>query len=371
MKFSVSASCGLARRGQLALPRGTVNTPAFMPVGTYGAVRALSAEDLEGLGAEIILANAFHLMLRPGEALVKELGGLHAFGRWQGPILTDSGGFQAFSLARGKGISEQGLELRSPLDGSAVRLDPETCMRAQESLGSDVRMVLDECTPYPVSRAEARSSMLRSMRWAKRCKQAFDSSGGGAIVFGIVQGGMHRGLRRESLKRLQELDFPGLAIGGLSVGESAGLRLAVLEDLCPRMPGDKPRYLMGVGKPEDIVAAVRLGVDMFDCVMPTRNARNGQLFTRAGPLRIRNRRHRNDPAPIDPGCQCFTCRNYSRAYLRHLDACRETLGLRLNSLHNLHFYLELMRRLREAIERGALDRFHPYPDQPDGPPSVR
>ncbi len=363
MKFSVSASCGLARRGQLALPRGTVNTPAFMPVGTYGAVRALSAEDLQDLGAEIILANAFHLMLRPGEELVKELGGLHAFGRWQGPILTDSGGFQAFSLAsgKGKGVSEQGLELRSPIDGSLVRLDPETCMRVQASLGSNVHMVLDECTPYPVDRAEARASMLRSMRWAKRCQEAFDSSSETAVVFGIVQGGMYHGLRRESLEQLKELDFPGLAIGGLSVGESAELRTAVLEELCPRMPVSKPRYLMGVGKPEDILAAVRLGVDMFDCVMPTRNARNGQLFTRAGPLRIRNRRYRNDPQPIDPGCECFTCRNYSRAYLRHLDACGETLGLRLNTLHNLHFYLELMRRLRTAIERQTLDRFQPYP----------
>ena len=331
-----------------------------MPVGTYGAVRALSAEDLQALGAEIILANAFHLMLRPGEVLVRELGGLHEFGRWQGPILTDSGGFQAFSLAKGKGVSEQGLELRSPIDGSVVRLDPEACMRVQASLGSDVHMVLDECTPYPVEHAEARSSMLRSMRWAKRCKRAFDLHGGEAAVFGIVQGGMYGDLRQESLERLEGLDFPGLAIGGLSVGESPGLRTEVLGDLCPRMPVNKPRYLMGVGKPEDIVGAVRLGVDMFDCVLPTRNARNGQLFTRRGPMRIRNARYRNDAGPIDPGCECFTCRNYSRAYLRHLDACGETLGLRLNSLHNLHFYLELMRRLRESINAGTLNTFSPY-----------
>ncbi|MCY4164585.1 MAG: tRNA guanosine(34) transglycosylase Tgt [Gammaproteobacteria bacterium] len=360
MKFTVTATCGAARRGQLSFRRGAVNTPAFMPVGTYGAVRAVSAEDLQALGAEMILANAFHLMLRPGEDLVKALGGLHAFGRWQGPILTDSGGFQAFSLSKGRGISEQGLELRSPIDGSAVRLDPESCMRVQASLGSDVHMVLDECTPYPASHGEARSSMRRSMRWAKRSKQAFDASGNPAAVFGIVQGGMHSGLRRESLDRLEALDFPGLAIGGLSVGESAELRARVLEGLCPAMPASKPRYLMGVGKPEDIVEAVRLGVDMFDCVMPTRNARNGQLFTRRGPLRIRNARYRDDPRPIDPGCECFTCRNYSRAYLRHLDACGETLGLRLNSLHNLHFYLELMRRLRAAIEAGTLDAFKPY-----------
>ncbi len=359
MKFSVIAASGGARRGRLDLARGTVGTPAFMPVGTYGAVRAVSVEDLNDLGADMILANAFHLMLRPGAELVEELGGLHEFGRWQGPILTDSGGFQAFSLAGGKGISEEGLKLRSPIDGTEVHLDPETCMRVQARLGSDIQMVLDECTPYPADHAEARASMLRSMRWAARCKTAF-SSADGATVFGIVQGGMHHDLRRESLERLEELDFPGLAIGGLSVGESAGLRNAVLAELARHMPEDKPRYLMGVGKPEDIVESVRLGVDMFDCVMPTRNARNGQLFTRGGPIRIRNRQYRNDSRPIDPGCECLTCRNYSRAYLRHLDACGETLGLRLNSLHNLHFYLDLMRRLRESIDAGTLDTFSPY-----------
>ena len=359
MRFSVTATCGNARRGRLDLARGMVNTPAFMPVGTYGAVRAVSVEDLRELGAEIVLANAFHLMLRPGARLVEELGGLHGFGRWQGPILTDSGGFQAFSLTGGKGISEEGLKLRSPIDGAEVHLDPETCMRVQAQLGSDIQMVLDECTPYPADHDQARASMLRSMRWASRCKTAFDS-GAGAAVFGIVQGGMHHDLRRESLERLEELDFPGLAIGGLSVGESAGLRNAVLAKLARHMPEGKPRYLMGVGKPEDIVESVRLGVDMFDCVMPTRNARNGQLFTRTGPIRIRNRQYRNDPRPIDPGCECLACRNYSRAYLRHLDACGETLGLRLNSLHNLHFYLDLMRRLRKSIDAGTLDTFSPY-----------
>ena len=357
MKFSIGATCGQARRGRLTFARGEVNTPAFMPVGTYGAVRAVSVEDLEELGAEIILANAFHLMLRPGEELVEELGGLHRFGRWQGPILTDSGGFQAFSLAEGSGITEQGLELRSPIDGSTVHLDPEGCMRLQARLGSDVHMVLDECTPYPVDHAGARSSMLRSMRWAARCREAFHSVPGGEAVFGIVQGGMYHDLRRESLESLEEMDFPGLAIGGLSVGESPELRAGVLEQLCRHMPEHKPRYLMGVGKPHDVVEAVRLGVDMFDCVLPTRNARNGQLFTRRGPIRIRNRQYRNDPDPIDPGCACFTCRNYSRAYLRHLDACGETLGLRLNSLHNLHFYLDLMRRIRASIEAGTLDTF--------------
>ena len=331
-----------------------------MPVGTYGAVRAVAVEDLEELGAEIILANAFHLMLRPGAELVEELGGLHEFGRWQGPILTDSGGFQAFSLAEGRGITEQGLELRSPIDGAAVRLDPEGCMRLQARLGSDVHMVLDECTPYPVEHAAARTSMMRSMRWAARCKETFDAARGGEAVFGIVQGGMYPDLRRESLERLEEIGFPGLGIGGLSVGESADVRASVLAELCPCMPAKKPRYLMGVGKPEDLVEAVRLGVDMFDCVMPTRNARNGQLFTRRGPIRIRNRQFRNDPGPIDPGCECFTCRNYSRAYLRHLDACGETLGLRLNSLHNLRFYLNLMRRIRKAIESGTLASFAAY-----------
>ena len=359
MNFSVIATCGAARRGRLDLSRGAVSTPAFMPVGTYGAVRAVSVEDLNDLGADIILSNAFHLMLRPGAELIEKLGGLHEFSRWRGPILTDSGGFQAFSLAGGKGISEEGLKLRSPIDGAEVHLDPETCMRVQAQLGSDIQMVLDECTPYPAGHDEARASMLRSMRWAARSKAAFDSAGG-AAVFGIVQGGMHDDLRQESLERLEDLDFPGLAIGGLSVGESAGLRNAVLAELARRMPVGKPRYLMGVGKPEDIVESVRLGVDMFDCVMPTRNARNGQLFTRKGPIRIRNRQYRNDPRPIDPGCECLACRNYSRAYLRHLDACGETLGLRLNSLHNLHFYLELMRRLREAIDAGTLATFSPY-----------
>ncbi len=360
MKFSIDATCGGARRGRLKFPRGTVNTPAFMPVGTYGAVRALSVEDLQELGAEMILANAFHLMVRPGEKLVEELGGLHEFGRWQGPILTDSGGYQAFSLARGKGISEQGLELQSPTDGSLVRLDPESCMRVQARLGSDIHMVLDECTPYPVDHSEARSSMLRSMRWAARCKAACDSGGNAGTVFGIVQGGMYHDLRQESVGLLEELDFPGLGIGGLSVGESAEIRNGVLEQLSEHMPQEKPRYLMGVGKPEDIVNSVRLGVDMFDCVIPTRNARNGQLFTRRGPLRIRNERFRSDPEPLDPGCECFTCRNYSRAYLRHLDQCGETLGLRLNSLHNLHFYLDLMRRIRQSIESGTLERFSAY-----------
>ena len=367
MKFSVSATCGAARRGRLVFARGAVDTPAFMPVGTYGAVRAVSVEDLEALGAQIILANAFHLMLRPGEALIGKLGGLHAFSGWRRPILTDSGGFQAFSLAKGKGrgsgSSERGLELRSPIDGAAVRLDAEGCMRLQAALGSDVRMVLDECTDYPAGRAEARDSMLRSMRWAARCKavaQAEGSAGGAGAVFGIVQGGMHDDIRRRSIEMLEELDFPGLGIGGLSVGESAELRNTVLERMMPLMPAAKPRYLMGVGRPEDIVAAVRLGVDMFDCVIPTRHARNGQLFTRRGVMRIRNRRFRDDPRPIDPHCGCLVCRNYSRAYLRHLDACGETLGLRLNSLHNLHFYLDLMRRLRESIETGTLDWFDPY-----------
>ncbi len=360
MKFSVGATCGLARRGRLVFPRGVVNTPAFMPVGTYGAVRAVSAGDLRGLGAEMILANAFHLMLRPGHDLIREMGGLHEFSGWRGPILTDSGGFQAFSLGKGEGASEEGIELRSPIDGSAVRLNPEKCMQVQAQLGSDVHMVLDECTTYPVGHRTARESMLRSMRWAARSREAAARRGGPATVFGIVQGGIYHDLRLESLRRLEELDFPGLGIGGLSVGESPQLRAAVLERLCRRMPENKPRYLMGVGKPEDIVEAVRLGVDLFDCVMPTRNARNGQFFTRRGTLRIRNRQYRNDSRPIDPGCGCPTCRNYSRAYLRHLDACGETLGLRLNSLHNLYFYLGLMQRLREAIEARALDQFSPY-----------
>ena len=359
MKFSVLANCGGARLGRLELPRGVIRTPAFMPVGTYGAVRSLSAQDLRDLGAEMILGNTFHLMLRPGAELIEELGGLHEFSGWKGPILTDSGGFQAFSLASGKGISEKGLKLRSPIDGAPVHLDPETCMRVQAQLGSDIHMVLDECTSYPADHQQARASMLRSMRWAARCRDAFDHESP-AAVFGIVQGGMHHDLRRQSLELLEELNFHGLAIGGLSVGESAEQRSGVLGELSRHLPEEKPRYLMGVGKPEDIVEAVRLGVDMFDCVMPTRNARNGQLFTRQGPIRIRNRQYRNDSGPIDPNCECPTCQNYSRAYLRHLDACGETLGLRLNTLHNLHFYLTLMQRLQKSIEAGTLDTFTAY-----------
>jgi len=358
--FAVSATDGAARRGSLRLPRGVVNTPAFMPVGTYGTVKAMTPEELLEAGAEIVLGNTFHLMLRPGSDLVAGLGGLHRFMHWERPILTDSGGFQVFSLGGRTRIGEDGVEFSSPVNGDRVFLTPERSMAVQAALGSDIHMIFDDCTPWPATEAVARESMERSLRWARASRAAFDAGGGhaaGRVVFGIVQGGMYPSLRAASLQGLLPLDFDGLAIGGLSVGEPEAERLAVLESLLPLMPPDRPRYLMGVGTPSDIVKAVCLGVDMFDCVMPTRNARNGHLFTGEGALRIRNARYRDDPRPIEEGCGCYTCRHYSRAYLRHLDSCGEILGSRLNTIHNLHFYLGLMRRLRQAIEAGTLAGF--------------
>jgi queuine tRNA-ribosyltransferase len=331
-----------------------------MPVGTYGTVKAMTPEELEGLGAEIILGNTFHLMLRPGAALVAEFGGLHRFMHWRRPILTDSGGFQVFSLAKMRKISEQGVRFRSPVDGSEVNLTPEGAMDVQRALGSDIAMMFDDCTAWPATHENARDSMQRSMRWAVRCRDHYcldhDGPPPGAL-FGIVQGGMYPDLREASLEALMALDLPGLAVGGLAVGEPEAERLAVLDHLMPRMPTDRPRYLMGVGRPEDIVAAVLRGIDMFDCVMPTRHARNGHLFTSTGVVNIRNAAHQRDQGPIDPECGCYTCLNYSRAYLRHLDRCNEILGSRLNTLHNLHFYLGLMRQLREAIEGGRVEAF--------------
>jgi queuine tRNA-ribosyltransferase len=334
-----------------------------MPVGTYGTVKAMTPEELVGIGAEIILGNTFHLMLRPGEELIAELGGLHGFMHWSRPILTDSGGFQVFSLAKMRKITEEGVRFRSPVDGSEVHLTPERSMQVQRALGSDIAMAFDDCTAWPATHAEAEASMLRSMRWARRCRDAYygeDSSHAPETpgdLFGIVQGGMYADLRQRSLEALVELDLPGLAVGGLAVGEPEPERLAVLDALMPQMPQDRPRYLMGVGRPEDIVRAVQRGIDMFDCVMPTRHARNGHLFTSTGVINIRNARHQRDPSPIDPACDCYTCRHYSRAYLRHLDRCNEILGARLNTIHNLHFYLDLMRQLREAIAEGRLDEF--------------
>ncbi|MBW6476001.1 MAG: tRNA guanosine(34) transglycosylase Tgt [Chromatiales bacterium] len=372
MKFELFAQDGQARRGRLSFARGTVETPAFMPVGTYGTVKAMTPEELRELGAEIILGNTFHLMLRPGTDVIQAHGDLHDFMHWSGPILTDSGGFQVFSLGAMRKITEQGVTFASPVDGAKVFMGPEESMAVQRALGSDIVMIFDECTPYPATEAEARSSMELSLRWAARSKAAHDAQGGASVaggrmpgatggnpnaLFGIVQGGMYPHLRRESLAGLLAIGFDGYAIGGLSVGEPKEEMLATLEGITPHMPVDKPRYLMGVGKPEDIVEAVRRGVDMFDCVMPTRNARNGHLFTSEGVIKIRNSRYQHDTAPLDPRCDCYTCRNYSRAYLRHLDKTGEMLGPRLNTIHNLHYYQTLMKGLRGAIADGQLEDF--------------
>lgn len=357
-KFSISVSDGMARRGQIVFPRGTIQTPAFMPVGTYGTVKSLTPEELESLGAEVILGNTFHLMLRPGADIVRAHGGLHGFMHWQKPILTDSGGFQVWSLTSRNRVSEQGVEFQAPTDGSRVFLSPEVSMEMQNALGSDIQMVFDECTTYPATEEEARRSMELSLRWARRSRERFMSlDNPDRVLFGIVQGGMYPGLRKQSLEGLLEIGFEGLALGGLSVGEPLEDRIAVLDYTVPLMPADRPRYVMGVGLPTDILDAVVRGVDMFDCVIPTRHARNGYLFTEDGTLRIRNSRYRDDTGPLQSDCTCYTCRNYSRAYLRHLDACGEILGARLNTIHNLHFYLELMRRIRAAIEAGRLDAF--------------
>ncbi|MDB6105765.1 MAG: tgt [Gammaproteobacteria bacterium] len=352
--FELLTTDGAARLGRLTLAHGVVETPAFMPVGTYGTVKAMTPEELEGLGAQIVLGNTFHLMLRPGSDIVDAHGGLHGFMHWARPILTDSGGFQVFSLRSLRKITEEGVRFRSPLDGSDVRLNPEDSMEVQLKLRSDIAMALDDCTPYPATEAQARESMERSMRWAVRSHAHYyrDEPPGG--LFGIVQGGMHGALRLASLEALMRLNLPGLAVGGLAVGEPEEERLRILETTVPHMPKDRPRYLMGVGRPEDIVAAVLRGIDMFDCVMPTRHARNGHLFTSTGVINIRNAAHQADLGPIDPECACYTCRNYTRSYLRHLDRCNEILGSRLNTIHNLHFYLELMRTLRGQIATGGL-----------------
>ena len=354
--FSVTARSGAARLGRLETAHGAIETPAFMPVGTYGTVKALTPEELTGLGAQIVLGNTFHLMLRPGTAVIGAHGGLHRFMHWEHPILTDSGGFQVFSLKSLRHITEEGVRFRSPIDGAEVRLTPEDSMEVQLTLRSDIAMALDDCTAHPASEAEAQESMERSMRWAARSHAHYHRSGappGG--LFGIVQGGMHLNLRLASLEALLRLDWPGLAVGGLAVGESEEERLKVLDGVVPHMPADRPRYLMGVGRPEDIVAAVLRGIDLFDCVIPTRHARNGHLFTKSGVINIRNSIYHSDLAPIDAACDCYTCRNYSRAYLRHLDRCNEMLGSRLNTIHNLHFYLGLMRALRGALAAGSLE----------------
>jgi queuine tRNA-ribosyltransferase len=355
MQFQHLASDGRARRGTLHFPRGKVQTPAFMPVGTYGTVKGMLPRDIAGIGAEIILGNTFHLMLRPGTEVISAHGDLHDFTQWQGPILTDSGGFQVFSLGDLRKISEQGVTFKSPIDGSLVDLGPEKAIEVQRALGSDIVMIFDECTPYPATEKQARASMEMSLRWAGRCKVAHGQSP--SALFGIVQGGMHENLRRQSLAGLTDIGFDGYAIGGLSVGEPKAEMLAVLDYLPEAMPADKPRYLMGVGKPEDIVEAVRRGVDMFDCVLPTRNARNGYLFTSKGIVKIRNAANRHSLEPIDDHCDCYTCQHFSRAYLHHLDRCGEMLGAQLNTIHNLRYYQNLMAGLRGAIEEGTLCDF--------------
>ncbi len=356
MEFKLLGRDGAARRGQMMFPRGTIETPAFMPVGTYAAVKGMTPEELTACGAEILVANTFHLMLRPGTETIERFGGLHRFMHWERPILTDSGGFQVFSLGEMRKIAEEGVRFRSPIDGSEIFLDPERSMAVQRALGSDIIMIFDDCTAYPATEAEAQDSMERSLRWARRSREAHGEDAVGTL-FGIVQGGMYDHLRAASLEGLQEIGFAGYAIGGLSVGEPEAERLAVLDGLMPHMPADKPRYVMGVGRPEDLVEAVRRGVDMFDCVMPSRNARNGHLFVSSGTLRLRNARFRDDPAPLEAGCECYTCQHYSRAYLYHLDKTHEMLGARLNTVHNLHYYQKLMRDMRAAIAAGSFAAF--------------
>jgi queuine tRNA-ribosyltransferase len=357
MRFNLLAQDGAARRGRLEFSRGTVETPAFMPVGTYGTVKAMTPEDLEAIGVEIVLGNTFHLYLRPGLEVIEAHQGLHRFMHWRRPILTDSGGFQVWSLAEMRKITEEGAHFRSPVDGAQVFLSPEESMRIQRALGADVAMSFDECTPYPATKEEARASMELSMRWALRGFREYYASDPPGTLFGIVQGGIHLNLRLSSLAALEQIGFAGLGIGGLAVGEPEAERNKVLEGLLPQMPTHKPRYLMGVGRPEDILEAVRRGIDMFDCVMPTRHARNAHLFTRSGVLNIRNAAHQSATGPIEEGCGCYTCRNYSRSYLRHLDKCGEILGAHLNTIHNLYFYQRLMQEIRAAIVAGRLETY--------------
>jgi len=353
--FSLISTDKQARAGLLSVSHGVIATPVFMPVGTYGTVKAMTAEELVSIGAQIVLGNTFHLMLRPGEKVIRKHGGLHDFMSWRKPILTDSGGYQVFSLGDLRKISEEGVTFRSPINGDKIFLSPERSIEVQKWLNSDIAMVFDECTPYPANEEMARISMEMSLRWAKRSKQAHEGSSN--ALFGIVQGGMHENLRSESAEKLRRLDFDGYAIGGLSVGEPKGDMLRIMTYTAALLPADKPRYLMGVGTPEDLLNAIGQGVDMFDCVLPTRNARNGHLYTSQGIVRIRNAEHRNSLKPLDESCACSTCQNYSRAYLHHLQRSNEILGARLNTLHNLHFYQSLMTAAREAIQEGKFEIF--------------
>jgi queuine tRNA-ribosyltransferase len=358
LKFAVRGTDGAARTGTLTLAHGEVETPVFMPVGTYGAVKSVSPAELNDLGAQIVLGNTFHLWLRPGLEVIAVHGGLHRFMGWNGPILTDSGGFQVFSLGELRKISDEGVRFQSPVNGDKLMLTPEESMRIQRVLDSDIAMVFDECTPYPATEQQAADSMRLSLRWAERSKRAWEESkkaGSENALFGIVQGGMHEPVRDESLAALAAIGFDGYAIGGLSVGEPKADMRRILAHTAPRLPADSPRYLMGVGTPEDIVEAVAAGIDMFDCVLPTRNARNGWLFTRFGDIKLRNARYRDDTAPLDEGCGCPACAGgFSRAYLHHLHKVNEILGARLNTLHNLYYYQSLMRELREAISARRL-----------------
>ncbi|MBU2882941.1 tRNA guanosine(34) transglycosylase Tgt [Psychrosphaera sp. B3R10] len=355
MKFELINTDGKARRGKLKFDRGEVETPAFMPVGTYGTVKGMTPDELLDTGAHICLGNTFHLMLRPGTEIIRKHGDLHDFMNWQKPILTDSGGFQVFSLGDLRKITEAGVEFRSPINGEKIMLTPERSIEVQRDLGADVVMIFDECTPYPATVEEAKTSMELSLRWAQRSKEEHGDSK--AALFGIVQGGMYPDLREVSLAGLEEIGFDGYAIGGLSVGEPKEDMINILDTTAYKLPEQKPRYLMGVGKPEDIVEAVRRGIDMFDCVMPTRNARNGHLFVTDGVVKIRNARHKDDTGTLDAGCDCYTCGNYSRAYLHHLDKCNEILGARLNTIHNLRYYQRLMQGLRDAIQNDRLDEY--------------
>ena len=355
MTFTLHRTDGAARRGTVALAHGAVETPAFMPVGTYGTVKAMSPDELVANGAQIVLGNTFHLWLRPGLDVIRAHGGLHRFMSWGGPILTDSGGFQVFSLGALRKLSEEGVAFQSPVNGDRMFLTPEESMAIQRVLDSDIVMVFDECTGYPATREQAGDSMRLSLRWAARSKRAHE--GNANLLFGIVQGGMYEDLRDESLAGLTAIGFDGYAIGGVSVGEPKEDMARIVAHTAPRLPADRPRYLMGVGTPEDIVEAVSAGIDMFDCVLPTRNARNGWLFTRRGDVKIKNARHRDDTGPLDSQCACYTCRNFSRAYLHHLHRANEILGARLNTIHNLHYYLGLMAGLREAIGAGRLESF--------------
>ena len=357
MKFDLLKTDGAARRGTLTLAHGTVETPVFMPVGTYGTVKAMAPNELHDIGAQIVLGNTFHLWLRPGLDVIGAHGGLHGFMGWDKPILTDSGGFQVFSLGELRKISEEGVKFSSPINGDKLFMRPEDSMQIQHVLNSDIVMIFDECTPYPADHKQAADSMRLSLRWARRSRDAHDRLGNTNALFGIVQGGMHEMLRDESLAGLDEIGFDGMAIGGLSVGEPKEDFARILAHTAPRLPTHKPRYLMGVGTPEDLVFAVGQGIDMFDCVMPTRTARNGHLFTRFGDIRIKNAQHKSDTRPLDESCDCYCCRNFSRAYLHHLHRCGEILGARLNTIHNLHYYQTLMHELRDAIAAGTLQDF--------------